>query len=386
VSWFKKVVFEMHDFPELMSLRGHQANFLDYDEGDSKLRFTTTRMTGSRAHHGSQVFVTTPPRIFPGIVGRLLAVILQPVEFFRMVRIVNPDIVVSYSVPTSGWQIMGICRLKKIPFVLRLIDVPHALRPTRFRPLVKWSERLLYRYANHITTHNEVLRQYCIAMGALKEKTSVILPGIDTKRFCPEDPDLELRDRLGIGAGSRVIVFMGTLFRFSGLVELINEYSKLMATEQSVVFLVIGDGEDFDRVQKTVRDRDLQGRVFFTGKIDYEQLADYLRLGHVAVLPFQPELISHGALPAKVLQYLACGLPTAATPLMGLKSVIPDGQGVAYGSDICEVAQISFTLAKDDLYRDSMRLRGLQFLNRECNWDNQIDRFEDLLEELTGVK
>ena len=33
VSYRKKVIYEMHEFPELLSLRGHEVTFLEFDEG-----------------------------------------------------------------------------------------------------------------------------------------------------------------------------------------------------------------------------------------------------------------------------------------------------------------------------------------------------------------
>jgi hypothetical protein len=39
VSWFSKVVYEMHDFPELLSLNGHEVHFLDFEEDQSRAHF-----------------------------------------------------------------------------------------------------------------------------------------------------------------------------------------------------------------------------------------------------------------------------------------------------------------------------------------------------------
>ena len=75
VSWFNKVVFEMHDFPELLSLNGHEVHFLDFDEGKPRARWKPVTTIETRAHAGSQVSVTTPPKFLPGILGRLGALI-----------------------------------------------------------------------------------------------------------------------------------------------------------------------------------------------------------------------------------------------------------------------------------------------------------------------
>lgn len=382
VSWFKKVVFEMHDFPELLSLRGHQVHFLDFDEGKSRTKRRVLTTIETRAHAGSRVAVTTPPRVLPGILGRLLATIVQPLVFLYLVRRIRPDVVVVYSVPTSGWQITAVCRWKKIPIVARVIDVSHVLRVTRFQLLVKWAERFVFRNANFVSTHNEVLRQYCIGLGASSEKSSVIYPGIDTKRFYPALPRKDLQRQFKIQANDKVIVFMGTLFRFSGLVELIIELAPALRNDRSLIFLILGEGEDFDRLKQLVSSLGMSNQVLMTGRIEYEQLADHIRLGQVAVVPFRPELVTHGALPGKVLQYLACGLPTIATPLRGLQSMVSDGQGVMYADSSRDMAGKAVQLVNNSQQRGEVASGGLRLIDRHCNWETQIQMFEQLLESL----
>ncbi len=384
VSWFKKVVFEMHDFPELLSLRGHQVHFLDFDEGKSRTKRRVLTTIETRAHAGSRVAVTTPPRVLPGILGRLLATIVQPLVFLYLVRRIRPDVVVLYSVPTSGWQITAVCRWKKIPIVARVIDVSHVLRVTRFQLLVKWAERFVFRNANFVSTHNEVLRQYCIGLGASSEKSSVIYPGIDTKRFYPALPRKDLQRQFKIQANDKVIVFMGTLFRFSGLVELITELAPALRNDRSLIFLILGEGEDFDRLKQLVSSLGMSNQVLMTGRIEYEQLADHIRLGQVAVVPFRPELVTHGALPGKVLQYLACGLPTIATPLRGLQSMVSDGQGVMYADSSRDMAGKAVQLVNNSQQRGEVASGGLRLIDRHCNWETQIQKFELLLESLVS--
>ena len=40
VSWRKKVVYEIHDFPELLAMRGHDVTFFEYDEDEGDLEQT----------------------------------------------------------------------------------------------------------------------------------------------------------------------------------------------------------------------------------------------------------------------------------------------------------------------------------------------------------
>lgn len=379
VSWFNKVVYEMHDFPELLSLRGHQVHFLDYDEGRSRARWKTLTTVESRAHQGSSVWVTTPPRLLPGICGRLLATIIQPLVFIQLLRRVRPDVVVCYSVPTSGWQIVKICNLRKVPIVARIIDVSHALRPTPFSPLVKLAERYVYRHANAVSTHNEALRQYCLDLGAKPENCVVTYPGVDLIRFYPAPPDPTLQRRLGIEKSDKVLLFMGTVFRFSGLYELLTELSGSMRRDPSIKLLILGDGEDLARIQRLTSSLGIAKQVPAPGRIDYQDLADHLRLGTIALLPFKEGLLTHCALPNKVLQYLACGLPTVATRLEGLESMLPNHSGLVYTSTTAEMATTAMQLLSHSRLLSAMSSLGRHDMAKLCDWSTQLDIFETLL-------
>jgi glycosyltransferase involved in cell wall biosynthesis len=383
VSWFSKVVYEMHDFPELLSLNGHEVHFLDFEEDQSRAHFKSVTSTESRSHPGSKVSVTSPPHLFSGIMRRLMALVIHPMVFLRLAKKFKPDVVVTYSIPTSGWQIVWLCKRMGIPVVVRAIDVSHKLRESSFETVIKIAERYVYKNANHVCANNEALRQYCINLGASVDKSSVIYPGIDLNRFSPSVPRRYLQESLGIKSSDKVLLFMGTLFRFSGLTELINELAPTLLSNQSLKLLILGEGEDFDRLQHLIAELELGSQIMMPGRIEYDDLADYLRLGNVALLPFSPGLVTHNALPGKVLQYLACGLPTIATPLDGLMSMIPQGQGIVYAKNHSDMAKEAISLVNDDLQQRSISERGLLSLTQLCNWDKQIKQFENMLERVS---
>jgi glycosyltransferase involved in cell wall biosynthesis len=385
VSWFSKVVYEMHDFPELLSLNGHEVQFLEFEEEQARAHFKSVTSIESRSHPGSKVSVTSPPHLFSGVLRRLIALVIHPLVFLRLTKKFKPDVVVTYSIPTSGWQIVTICNWLNIPIIVRAIDVSHKLRKSRFELAIKIAEQFVYKHADHVCANNEALRQYCIQMGAKLDKSSVIYPGIDLNRFSPLAACQDLQESLGIRTTDKVLLFMGTLFRFSGLVELINELAPSLLNDQSLKLLIIGDGEDFDRLQQVNDELNLDSQILMPGRIEYDDLADYLRLGDVALLPFSPAIVTHNALPGKVLQYLACGLPTIATPLHGLMSMIPQGQGVIYANDYSAMALAAINLVKDADQQKILSERGLVSLTQQCDWNSQITKFEKLLKRVSIV-
>jgi glycosyltransferase involved in cell wall biosynthesis len=383
VSWFSKVVYEIHDFPELLSLSDNDVSFLEFEEHKPGARWKSVESIESRSHSGSTVSVISPPHVFSGLIRRLAATIIQPLTFIKLLKRIQPDVVVTYSIPTSGWQVVSICRRREIPVMVRAIDVSHKLRKSRFEAAIKKAERFVYSNADHVCANNEALRQYCISLGASPDRSSVIYPGIDTARFYPAQPRQDLQDELGIKPTDNVLLFMGTIFRFSGLTEILADLGPALHKNPTLKFLILGEGEDFIPLQRLVESLGLQHQVIMPGRIEYDILADYLRLGHVALLPFRPELVTHCALPGKVLQYLACGLPTIATPLNGLQSMIAPDKGVLYANNLKEMAIIAEQLSSDSQHRNLLSTQGIELMNSHCNWQVQMRLFEELLGRLT---
>ena len=383
VSWFSKVVYEIHDFPELLSLSGNDVSFLEFEEHKPGARWKSFESVESRSHSGSRVTVISPPHVFSGLIRRLAATIVQPLTFIKLLKRIQPDVVVTYSIPTSGWQVVSICRRREIPVMVRAIDVSHKLRKSRFETAIKKAERFVYSNADHVCANNEALRQYCISLGASPDRSSVIYPGIDITRFYPAQPRQDLQNELGIKPTDSVLLFMGTIFRFSGLTEILADLGPALHNNPSLKFLILGEGEDFIPLQRLVESLGLQHQVIMPGRIEYDILADYLRLGHVALLPFRPELVTHCALPGKVLQYLACGLPTIATPLNGLQSMIAPNQGVLYANNLKEMAVMAEQLSSDSQHRNLLSTKGIELMNSHCDWQLQMRLFEELLGRLT---
>jgi len=383
VSWFNKPVFEMHEIPELLSLQGHDVHFIDYDEGHGRTKFRTVTSSETRTRLGSHVTVTTPPRILPGIFGRLLATIIQPFVFWRLVKRVRPDVVVTYSVPTSGWQAVAICNRMNIPTVARIIDIAHVLRKTQISVIVRWSERFVYEHATFVSCHNEFLRAYCVANGAQEETSGVIHPGVDLDQFHPGDKNQALMKSLGILPSDRVLMYMGTIYRFSGLIEILRQISNSLLQNTALKFLIIGSGEHLSKVIHEATVLGVRKQVVSVGNIEYDLLPDYLRLGDVALLPFRPELVAHAALSGKVLKYLAVGVPVLSTDLKGLRSAINDGEGVTYCSGYEHLASVAVELLQSPEKCRQLSEQGLRKVTQMCDWTIQISEFSDILKSVS---
>lgn len=389
VNYRAKVVYEIHDFPELLSLRGHDVVFLDYPEGESRsglsaiLDVRTRVRTGvCRAHDGASIEVRTAGRgLFPPI-DRVTASLTHVPLIARALKSKSFDAVVLYSVPTNGWQTIALARRYGIPVLFRAIDVSHLLRPTIFRRLIRRAERFIYKHADGVSVNNTALREYAIASGAIRPNVSVEYPGIDLDRFHPGPKSPELLRRYGLDVADRVIVFMGTLFRFSGLDWLIRQLAPILLKRPDLKLLLLGGGEAESELKELVRELRLQRSVVFTGFIEYDDLVSHLHLGDVAVNPFKEELVTRNALPGKVLQYAASGLPTVCTRLDGMQGLLPEGDGITYAAPGEPFVSTVLRLVDDDDARRKLAERARTAMEARCQWTERAAAFEQVVQAL----
>ena len=348
VSYRKKVIFEMHEFPELLALKGHVVSFLEFDEGRKfwkKSLAPRHQVTEGRVHSDASVKIYRPFQLgIPGV-DRLLATLTVIPQIRRLLKKSDFDAVVLYAVPTYGLQTLWFGKKYRVPIIFRSLDVSHKIRSSVLSPAIKWIERRIYRKVDLLSGNNPAMASYCNQLGQRTKETKVHFPPLDLSHFQDGPRDAALRNSLGFSANDRVLVYMGSFFYFSGLVAALTEFAKLAKSNSTLKFLLIGGGEQDQKLRKLAIELDVQDQVVFTGFIGYQDLPRYLKAGDVAVSTLELTLVANVAFPNKVLQYLAAGLPVVSTQLEGLFSVFESEKSIVWESDPTSVIRraIQFT-------------------------------------------
>ena len=376
VGYFEKPIFEMHEFPEYLSSRGHEVCFVDFLETKHRgeVRGEGGKVQGRvlrdvTFQHYSQV---EPGR---GIVSRLIAAVKFPFFFRPILDDFKPDLIVGYSVPTSGWQALVMARRRSIPFVFRALDVSHKIRRTFMAPLIWIAERYIYQRATWVSANNESLLNYCRALGRSKFG-SVELPPLDSAHFSHNPRGRKsVRENLGIPQSANVITYMGSFFYFSGLPEVISYISSLPIKP---FVILIGGGEQSQLLREMVIAENLQDFIKFTGFVSFDELPDYLSAADIGVNPMVPGPVSNLALPNKVLQYMATGLIVVTTNLEGLARTLVPSSSLHYENGPEEVIRKATDLALSREYMSGGEQNRDAIMSR-FDVDTSVKHFEEML-------
>lgn len=216
------------------------------------------------------------------------------------------------------------------------------------------AEKLLGRLTDHFVFVSASEMQSAEGLGLRKPNSSVILNGVDTEHYRRLYVDVEKKKRdLGIGPGRAVIGTVGRLSFPKAPEAGIRALSLLAQEKRDVVYLMVGDGEEMEKVRKEISDRGLEDRVLLLGSRD--DVGEILKVMDLFILPSRGE-----GLPLAVLEAMASGIPVVATRVTGNVEAVLDGETgllVDPGSAAGLSGAISYLLDNPELRR-KMGARG----------------------------
>lgn len=378
VNYLTKPIYEMHEFPEHLAARGHEVGFWHFPEGYSKEQVTELgfkKTIQGRVVKDTQITLFTPQFGDGGLFGRLFTASGAGRVAQRVIKDFKPDLIVSFSVPTQGWQLIRPAKRAGVPVLFRALDVSHKIRTGIFSKLIYKAEQSVYRRANWLSANNPAMLDYCVSMGAKPSQSSVEWPPLDLQRFDTASEPSGFKSSLGIPSDSRVILYMGSFFYFSGLPEVIREFAKNESAEH---LLLIGGGEQDQELRDLVSELDIGSRVTFTGFVSFDQLPGYLKLADVAINPMQRSLVANAAIPNKVIQYLAAGLTVVSTRLKGLEQTFGESSRLTLVENAEEVVQSAIEACRRQSRNDSEFHLGLERFTLE----RSVSAFENRCSEV----
>lgn len=395
VDWLNKVVFDVHSLSEALSLLGHQVYAIDYEntwQRDSFLNWEnlkTKEFDGiSRAFPGGSVCLRRPGFIkVPGL-SRISATLTHYLEIRRTIKDRNIDAIMLYSVPTNGLQTIRLARKFRVPVLFRSIDILNRLVPIpALRPAIKLLEKKVYSSVDMILTLTPKLSQYVINLGAKESKVTVLPFPVDTNHFHPDIDCSEIRHKWGIADSEPVILYMGTLFDFSGLDEVIHLFPQILEQFPEAKLLIVGDGPQRNKLEAFITGLKLEGKVIITGFQPYETMPQFINLASICLLPFVMADATRDIFPGKITQYLACARAVIATPLPGLVALIPgESQGIIYANSPDEMIKQTLSLLKTSERRRNLERAGLDYAKQVHSSDKIAHQLEARLEEVIKEK
>ncbi len=264
--------------------------------------------------------VKTPPLKKVNFIIRGIFQLLLPFLFFQKAKKLirgKLDVVIIYS-PPLPLATIGI-KIKKYfgaKFILNIQDIfPQNavdLEILKNKLLVKFFEAIeknVYKSADLITFHSEGGRRFLIERKGVSVTKIITLPNwIDLAPYQNLTKDISFRKQWDLQK-KFIFLFAGIMGPAQGLdflIEIVKEVSSI----KDVVFLLVGDGMEKEKIEKMISHYALSNVIVkpFVSKDDYPYLAKEADVGVVCLSSKNKTAF----VPGKILGYMAASKPIVA--------------------------------------------------------------------------
>jgi glycosyltransferase involved in cell wall biosynthesis len=207
----------------------------------------------------------------------------------------------------------------------------------------------------------------------LARKAVLIPNGVDTDTFHPTDAEKD-----------PTIVYTGNIGSAQDLEACVRAMARL--THDEATLQLVGSGDVEPDLKRLVDNLSIEDRVEFTGLVPREVVPAILNEAMVGIAPLEDTDALQYAMPTKVYEYMACGLPTVVTGGDHIERFIEEsGGGVHVENDPDRIAEVFDELLSDQTYRTGLAERGHEHVVERYTRDGIARRLNDELVELVDA-
>lgn len=246
---------------------------------------------------------------------------------------------------------MGFWYTKKLLFILKLFNI----------------------FTDRFLVNSNAVKVNLVKYEKINSKIiDIIYNGIDLDLFEKARDKEENRKNLKIPDQDLVVGIIANLNRPVKRVDLfIKAAREVLRENQSVTFLIIGDGYLKNSLEKLAKHLGISEKVYFLGL--KKDIYNYLSVIDIGVLTSDSEGFSNS-----ILEYMSVGLPVVCSETSGNEELIENGiNGFLFPpNSTTKLAASILQLIEDSDLRDKIHMTNKKRINSFC-WSNAIKQIEN---------
>jgi glycosyltransferase involved in cell wall biosynthesis len=244
-------------------------------------------------------------------------------ELYSVIREKRPDILHLHSPKAAGLGALA----GRLLGIKKIIYTVHGWTFNEIRPFWQRAGITFFSWMTMIFCHQIILlsnREYKQSerFPFIKKKLLLIPLGIQPPIFMSIDGAKQFfAKRIGMEFGDfdkRIVIgTVAELHRNKGLSYLVKAAVKLIKNHQNYLFIIVGEGEERQQLEKEISNLGLENAIKLLGYV--ENSSEYLKVFSIFVLPSIKE-----GLPYTILEAGSASLPVIATIVGGIPEIITD--------------------------------------------------------------
>jgi colanic acid biosynthesis glycosyl transferase WcaI len=308
----------------------------------------------------------------------------------------RPDVVIATSpqllVGLSGWWL---ARWKRVPFVFEVRDLwPESLAAVGMgdgnsllhRALAKIAG-FLYRHSDRVVVVTPAFADYLVEHWRVpREKISVVQNGVETRTFAPEplagEADARLREEWDAD-GKFVVSYIGTMGMAHGLETIIDAACELRGSNPEIVFLLLGEGAEKERIVARSRERGLSN-LRFVDQQPRERIPAYICASDACLVLLKKTDLFKTVIPTKMLEFMSCARPVILGVDGQARTILEEARGgivIEPENPVALVNAIRYLAAHRETARE-LGLCGREYVVRNLSRRQTAEKYIGILERL----
>jgi glycosyltransferase involved in cell wall biosynthesis len=305
-----------------------------------------------------------------------------------------PDVIIATSpqllVGLSGWWLSF---SRQVPFVFEVRDLwPESLvavgagsEDSLLHHSLSAIAGFLYKRSNQIAVVTPAFKDHLIHHWRVPaDKIAVVENGVETNLFAAQPPasDQALRRELGV-EGKFLTSYIGTMGNAHGLETLLDAASQLQEQNPDVLFLLIGEGAEKQRIKALAQSRGLSN-VRFLDQQPREKIPAFISASDACLVLLKKTDVFKTVIPTKMLEFMSCARPVILGVDGQARQIVEEANaGIVIEPENAEALMQAITqLAADRDLRTTLGQNGREYILQNFSRGRTAEKYIRVLQRV----
>ena len=230
----------------------------------------------------------------------------------------------------------------------------------------KWIEKFFIRKVDYVMVTGRMDGEFLTKEYGIKNL--ILLRNVP--RYYKPGKKIDLYSHLQIEKQKKIILYQGVLVKGRGIEKVFDVLKDL----PNHIFLIAGGGEYEGHYKKLADEMNLNGQVYFIGKLTQEELPKVTASTHIGIALIENLSVSYYyALPNKLFEYIMADVPVIVSNLPQMIEIIEKydvGYAVEFGNNAELISAIKKLTDDENLYES--KKQNCRIASQELNWEKEV--------------